>query len=263
MSVDALPGSPSDPQSLNRYTYVANDSVNLTDPSGLCTVSFDYSYYLYGYISGGIFHVVGGWIEITNFRTDCGTQRLGEGGGPGGGGPGGPIPGAGADLSKLLPPAQEPQKPCQDLQRGNPQEYAFVEGNYRVAQQIASGLGTTPANILGLSGLESAFGTSNLAVNYNNYFGLTYPFPGNVGRYDSPNGYPYSIFTPPGFRNSGESVARSRHGARVRGTTTSEAFARALTAPPMAFNSEPGRFGRYVRAINSVQDYIDCLFGPY
>src|SRR5437899_5947648 len=129
--VDALPGSSDAPQSLNRYTYAGNDSVNLTDPSGLCTVSFDYSYYLYGYISGGIFHVVGGWIEITNFRTDCGTQRLGEGGGPGGGGHGAPIPGAGADLSKLLPQAQEPQKPCQDLQRGNPQEYAFVAGNYR------------------------------------------------------------------------------------------------------------------------------------
>jgi|SRR5437660_1726301 len=192
--------------------------------------------------------------------------RYRPGGGPGGGGVPdirGPIPGGNADLSKLVPPSQEPQKPCQDLQRANPQEYAFVEENYRVAQQIASGLGTTAANILGLSGLESWFGTSNLAVNYNNYFGLTYPFPGNVGRYDSPNGYSYSIFTPPGFRNSGESVARSRHGARVRGTTTPEAFARALTTPPMAFNTEPGRFGRYVRAINSVQDYIDCLFGLY
>src|SRR5437899_2412629 len=86
--VDALPGSSDAPQSLNRYTYAGNDSVNLTDPSGLCTVSFDYSYYLYGYISGGIFHVVGGWIEITNFRTDCGTQRLGAGrGGDRGGTP--------------------------------------------------------------------------------------------------------------------------------------------------------------------------------
>ncbi len=35
MSVDPLPGSPDDPQSLNRYAYVLDDPVNLVDPFGL------------------------------------------------------------------------------------------------------------------------------------------------------------------------------------------------------------------------------------
>jgi RHS repeat-associated protein len=35
LGVDPLPGSPNDPQSLNRYVYVANDPVNLVDPYGL------------------------------------------------------------------------------------------------------------------------------------------------------------------------------------------------------------------------------------
>lgn len=88
------------------------------------------------------------------------------------------------------------------------------------------------------------------------------PFPGNVGKYQAATGT-FSVYNPPGFVNSGNSFASSRHGPRVSGTTTAEAFARALTTPPMAFNSEPGRFNRYVNTINSAQSYIDCIYGPY
>src|SRR5207302_8864572 len=36
MSGDPLGGDPSDPQTLNLYTYVRNNQINLVDPSGLC-----------------------------------------------------------------------------------------------------------------------------------------------------------------------------------------------------------------------------------
>ena len=42
MSIDILAGQHANPQSLNRYTYVNNDPVNLTDPSGMvCTEGCD------------------------------------------------------------------------------------------------------------------------------------------------------------------------------------------------------------------------------
>jgi RHS repeat-associated protein len=37
-SPDPVNGSPTNPQSLNRYAYTTNDPVNLTDPNGLCTI---------------------------------------------------------------------------------------------------------------------------------------------------------------------------------------------------------------------------------
>src|SRR5579872_7427855 len=39
MSADSLSGSIGNPQSLNRYSYVKNDPINFTDPSGQCDVS--------------------------------------------------------------------------------------------------------------------------------------------------------------------------------------------------------------------------------
>jgi len=41
MSVDPLAGDIGDPQSLNRYAYVANNPINFTDPTGLCTTGPD------------------------------------------------------------------------------------------------------------------------------------------------------------------------------------------------------------------------------
>ena len=66
MSVDPLPGSLDDPQSLNRYSYVRNDSVNLVDPSGLCSLSITYNVHIFVLCTGDHCVVVGGWIEITS-----------------------------------------------------------------------------------------------------------------------------------------------------------------------------------------------------
>jgi len=90
MSPDPIEGDVGDPQSLNRYTYVVNDPVNLTDPLGLWEDCGDPGFAdshaqcaeLPGPWGGGIWIVIGGgW----------GGGGGGSGGG-GGGGIGGSIP---------------------------------------------------------------------------------------------------------------------------------------------------------------------------
>jgi len=109
-------------------------------------------------------------------------------------------------------------------------------------------------NLLGLAALESNFGTSNLAANYNNYFGLTAgrAFTGTTGVYTTPNGRRFGIYPSPGFLTSGLSFAQSFQGSRVSGITDPAAFAAGLTTPPFAFNSEPGYAGKLTIRISQV-----------
>ncbi len=95
---------------------------------------------------------------------------------------------------------------------------------------------------------------SNLATNYNNYFGLTVgpAFGGTVGSYSAPTGYTFGVYSSPGFLTSGLSFAQSFQGAKVVGISNPAAFAAALTTPPLAFNSEPGYAGKLVARINQV-----------
>ena len=134
------------------------------------------------------------------------------------------------------------------------------------AESIASFLNTSPANILGLSGFESQYGTSNIAQNYGNYFGLSYPFPGTGPVYNSPNGLSYSTYLNvdevSGFVNSGLSFALSDQGTKVNGADSPAAFVQALLAPtgPGAFNStNPNYASVLADAINFVQRILNCL----
>jgi RHS repeat-associated protein len=71
-SPDPLAGSVSDPQSLNRYTYVRNNPLNAVDPTGL--------------------NEADGWIGCSPSQLNCGGWSWyghGGGGGQGGGGGGG------------------------------------------------------------------------------------------------------------------------------------------------------------------------------
>jgi hypothetical protein len=102
--------------------------------------------------------------------------------------------------------------------------------------------------------LESNFGKSNLAANYNNYFGLTVgrAFKGTTGIYTTQDGRRFGIYPSPGFLTSGLSFAQSFQGARVKGVTDPIMFASRLTTPPLAFNSEPGYAARLVSRIGQV-----------
>lgn len=151
-------------------------------------------------------------------------------------------------------PQGQDRNPCSGISQAQQQ---FVSNNYQNAQFLAGVLNTTPANILGVSALESNWGTSDLALQQNNYFGLTYPFPGTGPAYGNFSTYP--TWTN-GFLESGLSLALSRHqGPKLNGVTDPAEFGAALTTAPYAFNSEPGRYQRYLNLIHAVQNVIGCL----
>jgi hypothetical protein len=117
------------------------------------------------------------------------------------------------------------------------QARSFINANLAAAQQIANQLNTTVANILGLSGLESGWGTGFLiTAGTNDYFSLTAgkAFGGTIGTYQH-GGYTYGEYA--SYLASGESFANSYFGTRVDGITDSLAFAQALNANN-SYNSE-------------------------
>jgi hypothetical protein len=142
-------------------------------------------------------------------------------------------------------------------------EYNFASSNLAAAQTVAYQLSVSPAEILGLASVESRNGASNIAVNYNNYFGLTGgpAFGGTIDTYTTPDGRTFGVYPSPGFLNSGLSFANSFHGQRVSLTWGSpQLFVNALTnAPSLNFNSEPGTANIYLSRINLMSLIIPCL----
>jgi hypothetical protein len=248
LTPDLLGGDITNPQSLNRYAYALNNPETLTDPLGLqsglppcgalviCITSSA------PYPGGGFGGGLGG-------RTPYAPLRF-----PGGGMPGSgfPSPLGGVFDTPATLGASSPGLPSPPACTA--QASAFVSANGAYANQIAQTTGVSSTNLLGLAALESNFGTSNLATNYNNYFGLTVgtAFKGTIGVYTTADGRSFGTYPPPGFLNSGLSFAQSFQGARVSGVTDPATFAGLLTTPPLAFNSEPGYAGKLISRINQV-----------
>jgi len=108
-----------DPQSFNRFTYVKNDPVNLTDPTGLLPATCNGSEVVdpatgastcIPIISFGTVTVrdTGGGFDLTTwaFVNNSGFSGFSGIGGPGGGGPGGGGPGGGGPGQPVAPSAQ-------------------------------------------------------------------------------------------------------------------------------------------------------------
>lgn len=116
---------------------------------------------------------------------------------------------------------------------------AFVTANHAVADQLASQLQTKAANLLGLSGVESGWGSGPLiAGKTNNYFSLAAgpAFSGTTGTFKRGK-YVFGVYPDPGYLNSGQSFASSYFGARVCGVMDADAFAKAVNSSG-SFNSE-------------------------
>lgn len=283
LSPDPLGGDITNPQSLNRYAYAGNNPTTFVDPSGLN----------YTGMAGSLPHLTClGMVCADNPSTYCGLPYCGDTSTYPGPDPfdlmlSTACPGGectnyfdfnGATvangLATLQPPhgtmvddtggpifVQPPPGYCSALTKNQPGHFSFVSTNLLFAQGIALEVDTNPINILGLASLESNWGTSNLAVNYGNYFGLTKgpAYTGAIGTYRASSNYSFGVYPSPGFLNSGMSFANSFQGARVSGKWDPTGFVTALTTGPKAFNSEPAGGTPYLNRISSVDQFVSCV----
>lgn len=191
MSVDLLPGSPDNPQSLDRYNYVLDDPVNLVDPLGLdCkTAGTDPATGLpiircevTGTDPGGHFVDIPGACTII-FKNGVLVSNScygGAGGLFGGRGKGGdieppnirgPIPGGNADLSKLVGPAKQPENPCpvtaQSLNAYLQSKGSPLAGQGNGFLNAGKTYNVDPRFIVAIAGAETSFGRNITWGQYN------------------------------------------------------------------------------------------------
>lgn len=148
---------------------------------------------------------------------------------------------------------------CDERDSTNKKVLNFIRKHRRDAQEIAEELNIPVEWILGLSGQECGYGTSEFARNAHNFFGLHPNAPGNVGNYPSNRNPKVSRFT--SFRASAQSFA-TRFGELVRGKKTSKEFVDALvpefntTIPPLG---NPKFREETQGGIKAITDRIGCL----
>jgi len=230
---------------INLYAYTGNDPVNFSDPGGLrwrekCVGAGSPS------DSCSIF-----WVE-----DNLEAAALLGGGGGGVGGPSFFFGGGGGGDSGNKDNCTAAGK----KELNNPTQGRFIAAHLRDATTVARQLGTTPANILGLSALESGWGIGNFA-SHNNFFGQHYPQPGSTGPFPTRSNVLGARF--PSYGASAQAFAR-QYGAIIRGVTNPVQFASALQAS--------GKFGVYpngspvpgyvvstAATIRGVERAIDCI----
>jgi RHS repeat-associated protein len=252
-SPDPLAGSILNPQSLNRYAYVLNDPPNLADPFGLdgCEPSPG---------PDGIIH-----CDVSAPFPDGGGAD--PGGLFGGGGAGGPIRQPLLDTPEVQRGGsrrkRKPKDPCDENDPTNKKILDFIRAHLGDAQAIATQLNTAAANILGLSGEESSYGTDYKIPQTNNYFSLHPHAPGEVGVY--PPGAKninnaLAVFPPQsGYATSAQAFA-ARWGNTVNGKTDPAGFANALLqAGYTGLPPQNPAFAKLVTdTINSILARLDC-----
>jgi len=263
---------PGNPQSWNRYAYVLNNPLNAYDLDGLFCVWDNGSYDSNDDPQSGSPQLCGGlggtWFtgDPSNWNPGAGDwsgdasgqfASFAESINPNGVGSDWMNDGttaASVSADFLLLPTIASKLPSQVSSGCGAQASAFVSANAGYARQIAKATGVSPTNLMGLSALESNFGTSNIATTSNNFFGLTVgrAFKGATGVYTTTDGRKFGSYPAPGFLTSGLSFAQSFQGARVKGVTDPATFASRLTTPPLAFNSEAGYAGRLITRIGQV-----------
>ncbi len=138
---------------------------------------------------------------------------------------------------------------------------SFIHANQAPAATVAQQLGVPTQNVLGLSGIESTWGTSNAAIQANNFFGLhggaNAPFA--TGVWYTSGGVAMSSF--PSYLASGQSFA-AQYGSFVNGVTNPTAFAQALVKAGFNPGTAPLGNPNFVRdtaaTINATAGRMQC-----
>jgi hypothetical protein len=138
-----------------------------------------------------------------------------------------------------------------------------MRANIAQAQVLAQELNVPVENILGLASEESTQGTSNIATNAHNFFGIWAGAPGSIDTYTTSGGRDVSVFpAATGFLSSGQSFVQ-RWGPHVKGQADASAFANALVPSFNTANAKTGGNPKFVDlvkgAIAGIKRRLVCL----
>lgn len=132
---------------------------------------------------------------------------------------------------------------------------SFMNAHQADAAQVAAQLGVPVQDILGLAGQESAWGTSSIAVNDNNFFGQHGGAPGESGTTKTSKGVSVAVFS--SFAASAQSFATA-FGSLVQGKADPAAFAQALI-PKFNSGKAPGGNPNFANVVKgAIQSVINC-----
>ena len=295
LSPDPYVPDPGNTQSYNRYTYVNNNPLSYVDPTGFdeCASGGTGG----GDASGGGDAGSGGSDDGPDDpdKPDSVRGRMKDAPNCGGSPSPPPAPYCGDDCTRTVcgdctpiptpPPIPIPGMPPQltylnpnsgtgggggggATPQGNPnklcnatQAVSFIQAHQADAATVAQQLGVPTQNVLGLSGIESRWGTSNAAMSANNFFGLhggaNAPFAN--GSWTTGGGVQMSAF--PSYLASAQSFA-AQYGPTVSGISDPTAFAQALVRagfnPATAPAGNPNFVADTASTINTTAVKMTC-----
>lgn len=164
-----------------------------------------------------------------------------------------------------LKPSACDKHPCDEKYPKNKTYLDFIRAHRAEAAAIAKQLDIPVEDILGLSGLESTFGTSRIAQEDNDYFGLHAPdrgmLPGQTGT-DTARGnssVKIPIFPDPGYATSGAAFQKTK-GPLVRGVADPATYATILHSKKGGFGvGRPGYVADLTGVIKNFALRLKCI----